>query len=451
MQRFVVLLLVAGVLAVIGLGLSAPRSTGPDPLTSAASPTPGAVQETPATAVAQTKLTPPTAPAAVVSAAPPPAPSADVSSRPEPASRSSQQLPLPTANPPAVSAPPAPMPAFDAAMNAVLAEGYPGGSLAVVRDGKLVYTRGYGFAKAGVAATPMTRYRQASVSKAVTGSLLAQLVTNGTLTMDLRVFPYLGVAPVDPRTNAITVRMLKDHTSGFAGDYFLFESRKAATFYGVASPPDPDTMVRWTAHYQLATDPGSTYHYNNTNYAILSRVIEKATGRAWIDLVRDMAKPFGIATWRLGTSLARPADEATYYEADTFKFGPSVFDSVPGTVETPYGAYDAASLNGAVALVSTVIDMARYDQGVAMGGIPAPELDAIPTKAGWSYTYVYNGSMPGQYTFVMRVWDGAHLTVMAGAFNHRDAGAIDETINGRILDAYRATTAWPAVDLFPSY
>src|SRR5437879_3548758 len=83
---------------------------------------------------------------------------------------------------------------FDAAMNAVLAEGYPGGSLAVVRDGKLVYTRGYGFAKAGVAATPITRYRQASVSKAVTGSLLAQLVTNGTLTMDLRVFPYLGVA-----------------------------------------------------------------------------------------------------------------------------------------------------------------------------------------------------------------------------------------------------------------
>src|SRR5438477_592640 len=300
-QRFVVLLLVAGVLAVVGLGLSAPRSTGPDPLTSAASPTPGAVQETPASAVVETKLTPPTAPAAVVSAAPPPAPSADVSPRPEPAARSSQQLPLPTANPPAVSAPPAPMPAFDAAMNAVLAEGYPGGSLAVVRDGKLVYTRGYGFAKAGVAATPMTRYRQASVSKAVTGSLLAQLVTNGTLTMDLRVFPYLGVAPVDPRTNAITVRMLKDHTSGFAGDYFLFESRKAATFYGVASPPDPDTMVRWTAHYQLATDPGSTYHYNNTNYAILSRVIEKATGRAWIDLVRDMAKPFGIATWRRST------------------------------------------------------------------------------------------------------------------------------------------------------
>src|SRR5437762_2164319 len=347
-QRFVVLLLVAGVLAVIGLGLSAPRSTGPDPLTSAASPTPGAVQETPASAVVETKLTPPTAPAAVVSAAPPPAPSADVSSRPEPAARSSQQLPLPTANPPAASAAPAVLPAFDAAMNAVLAEGYPGGSLAVVRDGKLVYTRGYGFAKAGVAATPITRYRQASVSKAVTGSLLAQLVTNGTLTMDLRVFPYLGVAPVDPRTNAITVRMLKDHTSGFAGDYFLFES-------------------------------------------------------------------------------------------------------VPGTVETPYGAYDAASLNGAVALVSTVIDMARYDQGVAMGGIPAPELDAIPTKAGWSYTYVYNGSMPGHYTFVMRVWDGAHLTVMAGAFNHRDAGAIDETINGRILDAYRATTAWPAVDLFPNY
>jgi CubicO group peptidase (beta-lactamase class C family) len=340
------------------------------------------------------------------------------------------------------------MPAFDDAMSSFLAKGYAGGSLAVMRDGKLVFAKGYGFANEGVAATAATRYRQASVSKAVTRSLLAKLVAAGAVSLDLRVFPFLGVAPADPRASAITVRMLRDHTSGFARDFFLFESRQAATFYAVASPPDADTMVRWTARQLLASDPGSAYRYNNTNYALLGRVIERATGRAWIDLVREMAAPAGVTTWRIGVSLEHPADEARYYEAEQWRYGPSVFDSAPGRVEAPYGTYDAAVLSGATALVSTVMDMARYGHAVSTGVIAPPETEPIPTKAGWSYTYIYNGSMPGHYTFVMRIWTGTNLTILAGAFNHRDAGPIDETINTRILDAYRATTSWPASDLF---
>src|SRR5207237_1668736 len=171
---------------------------------------------------------------------------------------------------------------FDAAMTGVVAEGDPGGSLAVIRDGRLVYARGYGSADRYSAATPFTRYRQASISKAVTGSLLSSLVAKGTLNLDLLVLPYLGVVPADPRAALITVRMLRDHTSGLGGDYF-FESRAAATYYGVASPPGIDTMVRWTARYALAADPGTVHRYNNTNYALLSPLIEHATRRSWID------------------------------------------------------------------------------------------------------------------------------------------------------------------------
>jgi len=86
---------------------------------------------------------------------------------------------------------------------------------------------------------------------------------------------------------------------------------------------------------RLAADPGTVYRYNNTNYALLSRVIERATGRAWIDLVREMTAAAGINTWRLGQSLARPSDEARYYEADSWRYTQSVFDSAPGTVSPP--------------------------------------------------------------------------------------------------------------------
>jgi len=353
---------------------------------------------------------------------------------------------------PADARPPTPaqLPAFDSAMSAVLNQGYPGGSLAVVRDGNLVYARGYGSASKNPPATPFTLYRQASISKAVTGSLLSSLVARGTLNLDIAVLPFLGVVPADPRANLITVRMLRDHTSGLGGDYF-FESRAAATSYGIASPPSVDVMVRWTAHYALAADPGTIYRYNNTNYALLSRVIERATGRAWIDLVREMTAPAGVKTWRLGQSLATPTDEARYYEADAWRYTQSVFDSAPGRVEWPYGGYNLESFTGAVGLVSSVVDMARYDLAVARGTVPAPEQSPIPAKAGWSYVYIYNGSMPGHYSFLMRIWNGTNLTVIAGTFNHRDAGAVDQSINQRMLDAYAATTVWPSADLFGSY
>ena len=344
------------------------------------------------------------------------------------------------------------LPAFDSAMSDVIAQGYAGGSLAVIRDGNLVYARGYGFANTsnGRIATATTRYRQASISKPVTASLLRSVVATGALSFETRVFPLLGVIPADVRANAITVRMLKDHTSGLGGDYF-FESRQAASYYGVASPPSVSTMVGWTAHYWLAADPGTVYRYNNTNYALLSRVLEIATGRSWIDLVRDMGATAGISSWRLGVSLKKPWDEARYYEASSWRYTQSVFDSRPGTVEWPYGGYYVESFMGAVSLVSTVVDMARYDQGVATGSLAAAEDNPIPTRPGWYYTYIYNGSMPGQYTFLIRIWNSSTLTVIAGAFNHRDAGAIDGTINNRIIDAYNATTVWPAVDLSSSY
>ena len=112
-----------------------------------------------------------------------------------------------------------------------------------------------------------------------------------------------------------------------------------------------------------------------------------------------------------------------------------------------YGGYYLESFTGAVGLVSTVIDMARYDQAVATGVVPAPEDRPIPTRTGWRYTYVYNGSMPGHYTATMRIWDGTSLTVIAAAFNHRDAGPIDATINGRLLKAFGTTMSWPGGDL----
>lgn len=333
-------------------------------------------------------------------------------------------------------------------MRAILSDGgFPGGALAVVRDGRLVYAQGYGTRDAsGTAYTPTTMSRIASLSKPLTLSRLRQMIAAGQLSWDTKVFPLLGVIPADARANDITVAHLARHTSGISGDHF-FEARQAAAAYQVASPPGVDAMVRWTAHYPLASAPGSTYRYNNTNYAVLSRVMERASGRSYLDLMREMAGCADVSRWRLGTSLARAGDETAYYDGATTT---SVFDSAPGTVPWPYGGYHVESFMGAVSLASNVIDVARY--GAALERcIPRPEDSPIPTLAGYSYGYDMRGSMPGQLTYWLRKWDGTHLTQLVAFFNERTLSAFDEAVPGRLWAAAAQVATWPAGDRFAEY
>ena len=100
----------------------------------------------------------------------------------------------------------------------------PGGSAAIMKDGKLIYARGFGFADrdAKKPVQPDTLFRIASISKPITSLVIARLVEEGKLRYDQKAIPWLGYptpdyegAKRDPRLDSITIRQLLQHSGGW--------------------------------------------------------------------------------------------------------------------------------------------------------------------------------------------------------------------------------------------
>src|SRR6185369_13325832 len=119
---------------------------------------------------------------------------------------------------------------FDALMQRCLPEhGLLGAALAVAKDGRQVYARGFGWAdlQSLEPVTPDARFRLASVSKPITAVAILRLAQEGRLALDDRAFDILPVEPTprlaagaqpDPRLKQITIQHLLNHTGGWNRD-----------------------------------------------------------------------------------------------------------------------------------------------------------------------------------------------------------------------------------------
>lgn len=94
-------------------------------------------------------------------------------------------------------------------------DGSPGGIIGVVKDGDLIFAKGYGMADLahGVPITTETRFNLASVSKQFTGFAFALLEKRGEISLDDPVRKYLSSLPEFDQT--VTLRHLLTHTSGY--------------------------------------------------------------------------------------------------------------------------------------------------------------------------------------------------------------------------------------------
>src|SRR6187200_652673 len=116
--------------------------------------------------------------------------------------------------------------AFDKLIGDFMKErGTPGGALAVVKDRRLVYAQGYGWAdrEQKIAATPQSLFRLASVSKPITAVAVLTLVEQQKVSLDQYVFELLALdahipkgARLDERWRRITLRQLLQHTGGWS-------------------------------------------------------------------------------------------------------------------------------------------------------------------------------------------------------------------------------------------
>jgi N-acyl-D-amino-acid deacylase len=377
---------------------------------------------------------------------------------------------------------------FDSLIPPLMARyGIPGGAVGVVKDGRLVLVRGYGWADSAthVPVEPGALFRLASVSKPVTAAAVLELVEQGKLNLDSKAFSYLTDlqpapgATVDPRLADITVRQLLYHAGGW-NRAVTFDpidlSKTIAHAMGAPEPASTETVIRYMKGQPLQFDPGQGYSYSNFGYVVLARVIERVTGMSYGDFVRtQVLAPMGITQMRLGRTL--PADrapgEVRYYDKGV---GPSVFPNA-GMVPWPYGFAYLEAWDGSSAWIASAPDMMRFVTAMdgqasrpdflsaqAMAGMvahpPAPlwQNSDYWYGMGWNVRPVngglnwwHDGGMPGTTTLLVRGYNGISWVALFNARNESPSASFVNELDATLWKAVFAVQSWPTGDLFSRY
>lgn len=173
--------------------------------------------------------------------------------------------------------------AFDAYVNKTLADWeVPGAALAIVKDDKIVYAKGYGIKEIGKTGKTdeHTLFGIASNSKAFTATALAILVDEGKINWDDKVIKHLPDFRLadDYVTREITIRDLLSHRSGlpaYGGDIIWWGGD-----YG------RNDIVQRVRFVKPAYGFRSTYAYQNIPFIIAGQIIEKVSGKTWDEFIK---------------------------------------------------------------------------------------------------------------------------------------------------------------------
>ncbi|MGE3821811.1 MAG: serine hydrolase domain-containing protein [Isosphaeraceae bacterium] len=379
---------------------------------------------------------------------------------------------------------------FDQLMGSFVAERkVPGASLAVAREGRLVYARGFGHADPERAEPvgPDALFRVASLSKPITALTVMVLVERGALALDDRALDRLGPEyadadhpPSDPRWAKVTLRELLEHRGGWDRDVSfdpMFRAVTIAREQGVEPPAGPSDVIHWMLKRPLDFDPGARYAYSNFGYCVLGRVIERATGEPYGEAVaRLVLRPLGITddAMRLGETLAkgRAPHEVRYFAGG--KTGPSVFPPIGEAVPEPYGAWNLEAMDahgGWIATAPALLRFARALDVPGQAGVIRPETvpklferplgaagfeaDGKPKPSfyglGWNVRPIGNrelntwhtGSLPGTSTLLVRRRDGLSWAVLFNTRDGTDGQVLSRAIDPLLHRAADAVKEWP--------
>jgi CubicO group peptidase (beta-lactamase class C family) len=230
--------------------------------------------------------------------------------------------------------------------------GSPGCAIAVVRGGRILYSKGYGSAdlEHDVPITPKTVFYVGSVSKQFTAYAVVKLAAEHKLSLDDPVREH--VSELHDFRHPLTIRHLIHHTSGLRDYFWLF---------GLAGWREGDLITQkdllqliWKQR-ELNYPPGERYSYSNSNYALLATIVERVSGESLHDwLAHRVFRPLGMTHTQVGDDHERIIkDRAWSYRADAKVKG------AYRTVVFPYSGY------GAGGIYSTLEDLARWESNLA--------------------------------------------------------------------------------------
>jgi N-acyl-D-amino-acid deacylase len=331
------------------------------------------------------------------------------------------------------------------------AEGIRGATVAVSRESRLLYSRGFGFRDAEELELlpPDALLRIASVTKPITAIAVRKLMRDGKLRAGTPVFDLLELEPpdgqtLDPRWKQITVEHLLSHRGGWDRDEKtpenpegfdpMFHPIEIAKSLRVTPPLRPESFVRYMLGQSLQFTPGSKRVYSNFGYCVLGRVIEKASDAEYIEcLNQDVFRPLGIKDIRLGRTLLKARDprEPVYLDAGEAE---NVMDGSGTKVRWPDGGFLLEGMDAHGGLIATAPELIKV--------LDAYWLNGEPRQSGEFQEWVHFGSLPGTFAMALQRKDGVNVVIL---MNQRSDGPLadNEKIMPVVNEALDQIKEWP--------
>lgn len=291
---------------------------------------------------------------------------------------------------------------MDSLFNALLSHNQMMGSVAVSKDGQVIYSRAIGYSEISQAkkttADTNTRYRIGSISKVFTATMIFQLIDEGKLQPADLLSKYFAALP---NAGKITIAQLLNHSSGllnFTND-----------------PAYSTKLNQRVTHAELlatfekakpAFEPGTKNEYSNTNFVVLGFIIEKLDKRTYAEALKSrITSKIGLKNTYYGDKI-RPSDNEafSYNWQGSWQSDTETDMSIPG---------------GAGALVSTASDLNKFIAALFSGKL-------ISEKNLTIMKTIHNGFGSGLFSFPF---------YERTAFGH-----------GGVIDGFRSQTSYYPAD-----
>jgi CubicO group peptidase (beta-lactamase class C family) len=350
-------------------------------------------------------------------------------------------------------------------------------AVAIVKDEKLVFVKGYGFADVGakIAAAPEQLFRIASVSKLVTAVAIMKLVESGKIKLDSKVFGKSGILnnekylPLkDNRLQNITIRNLLNHSGGWTQRYgdIAFLPRIVSEQTGDPMPLNIGSYIKFVTSRRLHFEPGSASAYSNLGYMLLGEVIATVSKTSYEKFVKEnVLKPAHIFDMQLGGSFEseKLLEEVRYYQPEDAE-PVEAYDGSGRMVPRVYGSTNMALLGSAGGWISSPIDLMKLlvviDGDPATKDILTPhsiaEMTHVDEKGldplGWRSTNEHGewwrtGTLPGSSALMKREPNGISWVMITNTSNYKGPHLAIEM--DRVMSAtLKKVSRWPEYDLF---
>ena len=355
-------------------------------------------------------------------------------------------------------------------------QGVVGASVGIVKDGQLVYAKGFGHADLDVQQTvdPHHLFRIGSLSKLITTVAIMKLREEGKLSLDDAVFGEKGIlnAPLyqnikDPRrAHRITVEHLLSHTAGWSKRTYgdpMFIPLKIAEEIQVPAPANLDDIISFVLSKRIPYAPGTRYDYSNFGFCLLGKVIEAVSGETYERYVQNhLLAPLGIYEMRLAKNRPedRFEDEVRYYDLSPNNIRPSIYGT--GEVVPTTYSFNVEALGAAGGWVATPTDLLRFL--VAVDGISnVPDilsneslLAMIEPAGGRPYgwrgasvggTWWRTGTLAGTTALMKRFDNGVSWVVLTNTSNRR-SNHFNGGFSYVLQNELARLNEWPDQDLF---